>query len=115
MSKAQAQRPVRPSLGGLSAPGHQLPLVVASPQAGEWAVIVQAIHRCYRRAFPRRPRPPLARRNADEIVALLYRYWRDRTYRPSEAEIRGLRALEQRFNGEPEIGETKWLQRKDRR
>jgi hypothetical protein len=91
---------------------------------------VEAIHRLYRRAFPRKPRPPLAqaRRHADEIVRLLYRYWRDPEYRPSEADIRGLRALEQhlfrlhgtgrrlitrlerRFHGEPEVDEAKWLE-----
>jgi len=98
-------------------------------------VIVQAFRRYYRSWFPHRPRPPLAQAgwHADEIVALLYRYWRDRTYQPSEAEIRGLLVLEQRlfwlhatgrrlivrlerrFHGEPEINEAKWLEWKDRR
>jgi hypothetical protein len=109
--------------------------VVASPQAGEWAVIVQAIHRWYFRRFPRRTKPPLARarRHADEIVRLLYRYWRDRDFKPSEADIRALRILddhlfrlhatarrlitrlERRFHGEPDISASKWLEWKDRR
>jgi hypothetical protein len=98
-------------------------------------VIIEAAYRFCRRAFPRRPRPPLAqaRWHADEIVRLLYRYWRDRDYRPSDADIRGLQALEQhlfrlhgtgrrlitrlerRFHGEPEVDEAKWLEWKDRR
>jgi hypothetical protein len=91
---------------------------------------VEAIHRFYRRVFPRKPRPPLAqaRRHADEITRLLYRYWRAREYEPSEADIRGLRDLEQRlfrlhgtgrrlimrlerrFRGELEVNEGKWLE-----
>jgi hypothetical protein len=85
--------------------------------------------------FPLRPRPPLAqaRRHADEIVRLLHRSWRDRDFKPSEADIRSLRVLddhlfrlhataqrlitrlERRFDGEPEISATKWLEWKDRR
>jgi hypothetical protein len=96
---------------------------------------VQAIHRFYRRTFPRKPKPPLdqARWHADEIVKLLYRYWRYRDFRPSEADIRRLRALEQhlfrlhgtgrrlitrlerRFHGEPEVNGTQWLEWNKRR
>ena len=85
--------------------------------------------------FPLPPRPPLAqaRRHADEIVRLLYRYWRDRDFKPSEADIRSLRVLdehlfrllatagrliarlERRFHGEPEISATKWREWEDRR
>ena len=84
--------------------------------------MIQTVRRCYCRVVSRKPKPPLvqARWHADEIVQLLYRYWRDRDYRPSEADIRGLLALEEhlfrlsatssrliirlerRFQGEPE-------------
>ena len=39
----------------------------------------------------------------------------ERLFRLHAISRRLIVRLEQRFNGEPEIGETKWLQRKDRR
>jgi hypothetical protein len=98
-------------------------------------VTLQAIHRFCRRAFARKPRPPLtqARWYADEIVRLLHRYWHDPEYRPSETDIKGLRGLEQhlfrlhgtgrrlitrlerRFRGEPEVDEAQWLEWHKRR
>jgi hypothetical protein len=78
--------------------------------------------------FKRRPKPPLleAVRLVDQAVLLIHAYWRDRGYRPSEADLRlfldlertlfrsaataGRIALrmERRFHGEPETDERKW-------
>jgi hypothetical protein len=78
--------------------------------------------------FKRKPKPPLieAVRLVDRAVLLIHGYWRDRRYRPSEADLRlfldlekrlfrsaatarriALR-MERRFHGEPEIDERKW-------
>jgi hypothetical protein len=68
------------------------------------------------------------RRHVRAAVALLYRTWRDRGFEPTAQDIATLRAfrqdllaltatasrlvlrLERRFNGEPEVGEGKWLE-----
>jgi hypothetical protein len=79
--------------------------------------------------FRRKPKPPLAQAEklVQEAVALVYRYWRDKDYRPGEADLAMFRSLEdllfrsyatvrrivirmeRRFHGEPEISERKWL------
>jgi hypothetical protein len=78
--------------------------------------------------FRRKPKPPLAQAETlvQEAAALIHRYWRDREYTPSEADLTMFRRLEdrlflchatvrriairmeRRFHGEPEINEQKW-------
>ncbi|PVE23131.1 hypothetical protein DC522_17390 [Microvirga sp. KLBC 81] len=79
--------------------------------------------------FRRKPKPPL--RHAEELVreavAIVYESWRDKDYRPSPADLRTFRELEEmlfrsyatmrritirmerRFYGEAEVNERKWL------
>ncbi|MCB5174334.1 hypothetical protein [Microvirga lenta] len=79
--------------------------------------------------FRRKPKPPLteAARLAEEAVRLVYRYWHDRRYSPSEADLQAFQDLqmrlfrsaatarriairmERRLNGEPEVNEAKWI------
>jgi phytoene dehydrogenase-like protein len=78
--------------------------------------------------FKRKPKPPLAEaaRLAERAVELVYLYWRDRRYRPSETDVKLFQdlektlfrsaatarriaiRLERRFHGEPEIDERKF-------
>lgn len=79
--------------------------------------------------FRRKPKPPLAQAEklVQEAVALVYRYWRDKDYRPSPTDLQAFLRLERtlfrsdaivrrlairmerRFHGEPEVNESKWL------
>jgi hypothetical protein len=79
--------------------------------------------------FRRKPKKPLAHaeRLVNEAVALIHHYWRDRDYRPDQADLRMFSRLEgmlfrssaiarriairmeRRFHGEPEINERKRL------
>lgn len=79
--------------------------------------------------FRHGPRPPLseAARLVHQAVELIYRYWRDRRYMPSEADVKAFEDLEKalfrsaatarriairmerRIRGEPEVDERKWL------
>lgn len=78
--------------------------------------------------FRRKPKPPLAQAEKllQEAVALVYRYWRDKDYRPSPTDLRAFQRLEamldhshatvrrlnirmeRRFRGEPEVNDGKW-------
>ena len=53
--------------------------------------------------FKRRPKPPLlqAVRLVDQAVLLIHAYWRDRGYRPSEADLRLFLDLERTLFAAP--------------
>ena len=78
--------------------------------------------------FKRKPKPPLkdAVRLVNEAVGLIRSHWRDRSFQPSEADVRVFRdvemmlfrsaaaarriatRMERRLNGEPEFYERRW-------